>query len=199
MVIRTTARVCEQNRDSFTAVGQGTDHSFGVQYALTSTGILERNDGGLGVSRREDWNRVGLSKHEQNGIMSFFTSPTAFDRLRFQTSALTFPRSLSPLEAPMSASSSLETPIALLRASHPALGHLTLLVFEAVLEVVCVSLPGYIVARRGMFDADSQKFVANLNVALFTPCLSRWLPKTRWSGGDSLPWMRLANTDSPSM
>lgn len=39
------------------------------------------------------------------------------------------------------------------------------------MEVVCVSLPGYIVARQGMFDADKQKFVANLNVALFTPCL----------------------------
>lgn len=61
-------------------------------------------------------------------------------------------------------------------ASHTPLGHLTLLVFEAVLEVVCVSLPGYIVARRGMFDAESQKFVANLNVALFTPCLSMPLP-----------------------
>jgi len=57
-------------------------------------------------------------------------------------------------------------------ASHPALGHLILLVFEAVMEVVCVSLPGYIVARQGMFDQDKQKFVANLNVALFTPCLS---------------------------
>lgn len=56
--------------------------------------------------------------------------------------------------------------------SHPAIGHLVLLVFEAVMEVVCVSLPGYIVARQGMFDADKQKFVANLNVALFTPCLS---------------------------
>ena len=56
--------------------------------------------------------------------------------------------------------------------SHPALGHLILLVFEAVMEVVCVALPGYIVARQGMFDADKQKFVANLNVALFTPCLS---------------------------
>jgi auxin efflux carrier family protein len=59
--------------------------------------------------------------------------------------------------------------------SHPALGHLVLLVFEAVMEVVCVSLPGYIVARQGMFDADKQKFLANLNVALFTPCLSRWI------------------------
>lgn len=57
-------------------------------------------------------------------------------------------------------------------SSHPALGHLILLVFEAVMEVVCVSLPGYIVARQGMFDQDKQKFVANLNVALFTPCLS---------------------------
>ncbi|KAL4912820.1 auxin efflux carrier [Aspergillus aurantiobrunneus] len=56
-------------------------------------------------------------------------------------------------------------------SSHPPFMHLVLLVFEAVLEVVCVSLPGYIAARVGMFDADAQKFVANLNVALFTPCL----------------------------
>ncbi|KAH8654498.1 membrane transport protein-domain-containing protein [Tricladium varicosporioides] len=55
--------------------------------------------------------------------------------------------------------------------SHPPLGHLILLVFEAVMEVVCVALPGYLVARQGMFDAENQKFVANLNVALFTPCL----------------------------
>ncbi|WEW54701.1 hypothetical protein PRK78_000123 [Emydomyces testavorans] len=58
-----------------------------------------------------------------------------------------------------------------LHASHPSVPHLALLVFEAVLEVVCVSLPGYIVARLGMFDANAQKFVANLNVMLFTPCL----------------------------
>ena len=57
-------------------------------------------------------------------------------------------------------------------SSHPALPHLTLLVFEAVLEVVCVSLPGYIVARQGMFSAEMQKFAANLNVSIFTPCLS---------------------------
>lgn len=57
-------------------------------------------------------------------------------------------------------------------ASHPDLGNLTLLVFSAVLEVVCVSLPGYIIARQGMFDQEKQKFVANLNVSLFTPCLS---------------------------
>lgn len=57
-------------------------------------------------------------------------------------------------------------------ASHPSFLHLTLLVFEAVMEVVCVSLPGYIIARLGYFDADKQKFLANLNVMLFTPCLS---------------------------
>jgi hypothetical protein len=57
-------------------------------------------------------------------------------------------------------------------SSHPSFFHLVLLVFEAVLEVVCVSLPGYIVARQGMFDAEAQKLVANLNVMLFTPCLS---------------------------
>jgi hypothetical protein len=50
-------------------------------------------------------------------------------------------------------------------SSHPSFAHL-------VLEVVCVSLPGYIAAQQGMFDADAQKFVANLNVTLFTPCLS---------------------------
>jgi len=58
-------------------------------------------------------------------------------------------------------------------SSHPDFGHLMLLVFEAVLEVVCVSLPGYVVARQGMFDANAQKFVANLNVQLFTPCLGK--------------------------
>ncbi|KAI9726507.1 MAG: hypothetical protein M1828_001329 [Chrysothrix sp. TS-e1954] len=56
-------------------------------------------------------------------------------------------------------------------SSHPSFGHLILLVFEAVMEVVCISLPGYIVARIGMFDANAQKFVANLNIMLFTPCL----------------------------
>lgn len=56
--------------------------------------------------------------------------------------------------------------------SHPPLGHLVLLVFGAVLQVVCVSLPGYIIARLGHFDAEKQKFLANLNVMLFTPCLS---------------------------
>ena len=57
-------------------------------------------------------------------------------------------------------------------SSHPDFANLSLLVFEAVMEVVCVSLPGYIIARMGMFDAEAQKFVANLNTQLFTPCLS---------------------------
>ena len=57
-------------------------------------------------------------------------------------------------------------------SSHPSFLNLVLLVFEAVLEVICVSLPGYIAARQGLFDADAQKLVANLNVTLFTPCLS---------------------------
>lgn len=61
--------------------------------------------------------------------------------------------------------------MALPHDAHPDLGHLILLVFEAVMEVVCVSLPGYIIARLGHFDADKQKFLANLNVMLFTPCL----------------------------
>lgn len=61
-------------------------------------------------------------------------------------------------------------------SSHPNFANLTLLVFEAVLEVVCVSLPGYIVARMGMFDAENQKFLANLNTQLFTPCLSMPAP-----------------------
>lgn len=56
--------------------------------------------------------------------------------------------------------------------AHPSLDHLVLLVFEAVMEVVCVSLPGYIIARLGHFDVEKQKFLANLNVMLFTPCLS---------------------------
>ncbi|KAH6644534.1 hypothetical protein C7974DRAFT_298597 [Boeremia exigua] len=56
-------------------------------------------------------------------------------------------------------------------SSHPDFANLTLLVFEAVMEVVCVSAPGYIIARMGQFDAESQKFLANLNTQLFTPCL----------------------------
>jgi hypothetical protein len=59
-------------------------------------------------------------------------------------------------------------------AKHPNFPELSLLVFEAVLEVVCVSLAGYIAARRGLFDAEFQKLLANLNTVIFTPCLSRF-------------------------
>ncbi|KAI0405583.1 auxin efflux carrier superfamily [Xylaria palmicola] len=54
---------------------------------------------------------------------------------------------------------------------HPSLAGLAALVFEAVLEVICVSLPGYILARKGLFKPEHQKFAANLNMWLFTPCL----------------------------
>ena len=64
-------------------------------------------------------------------------------------------------------------------ATQPGLGYMSLLVFEAVMEVVCLSLPGYIIARQGMFDTEMQKFVANLNITLFTPCLSTYHPLKR--------------------
>ncbi|CAK3857416.1 related to membrane [Lecanosticta acicola] len=55
--------------------------------------------------------------------------------------------------------------------SHPNFGHLAGLVSEAVLEVVFVALPGFAVAVAGMFDANAQKMVAELNTMVFTPCL----------------------------
>ena len=60
-------------------------------------------------------------------------------------------------------------------SSHPNFAHLALLVFEAVLEVVCVCLPGYIMARTGVLRPDMQKFIAEMNIMLFTPCLSKVL------------------------
>ncbi|KAH8699075.1 auxin efflux transporter family protein [Talaromyces proteolyticus] len=93
--------------------------------------------------------------------MAIFTSPTAFHSLKGLQARYLLPDGHSPqLVAGFGAHS-----------SHPSFFHLILLVFEAVLEVICVSLPGYIAARQGMFDADAQKLVANLNVTLFTPCL----------------------------
>ncbi|KAK5163504.1 uncharacterized protein LTR77_010686 [Saxophila tyrrhenica] len=56
-------------------------------------------------------------------------------------------------------------------SSHPNFLHLAGLVCEAVLEVVFVALPGYIAAAVGMFNTENQKFVAELNVLVFTPCL----------------------------
>ena len=92
--------------------------------------------------------------------MAFFQHPTAY--LKLPASSLDTGNTMAMLGQS-------EMPP---HSSHPAIGHLTLLVFEAVLEVVVVSAPGFIVARQGMFDADAQKLVANLNVMLFTPCLS---------------------------
>lgn len=99
--------------------------------------------------------------------MAIFTAPTSF-RSALERRALAVDGiSQAVVSAPA-------------HTSHPSFGNLLLLVIEAVLEVVCVSLPGYIAARSGMFDADAQKLVANLNVALFTPCLGK--SETRCDG-----------------
>lgn len=87
----------------------------------------------------------------------YFSNPTSFRLLSTAQDAYDSPLQSFQQPAP--------------HDSHPSLGNLVILVFSAVLEVVCVSLPGYIVARLGHFDADKQKFLANLNVMLFTPCL----------------------------
>jgi hypothetical protein len=100
--------------------------------------------------------------------MSSFNSPTSF-RLNGLQSPMMYPAvptndtmyAWSPIEARESTGE-----------GHPSLLHLSLLVFEAVMEVVCVALPGYILARMGAFSVENQKFVSNLNMSLFTPCLS---------------------------
>jgi len=56
-------------------------------------------------------------------------------------------------------------------SSHPNFAHLTLLVFEAVLEVCVVAAPGYILARNGGFTAEQQTYLSKINIAVFTPCL----------------------------
>ena len=110
--------------------------------------------------------------------MPFFTSPNSFRNANFMaTSPSNFnipavpgmPSEPAMNQAQLSPAMAAPLPP---HSSHPALPHLTMLVFEAVLEVVCVSLPGYIIARQGMFTAEMQKFAANLNVTVFTPCLS---------------------------
>jgi hypothetical protein len=82
-------------------------------------------------------------------------------------------------------------------SSHPDFANLTLLVFEAVMEVVCVSAPGYIIARMGQFDAESQKFLANLNTQLFTPCLSEFVHATRSSAFAAAQTARALLTIAP--
>ncbi|KAF3211259.1 hypothetical protein TWF192_006827 [Orbilia oligospora] len=107
--------------------------------------------------------------------MSFITSPTAF-RLRdgmagLSSNDMAYNSTDFLLQTAASTAATAFKKHMPPHSSHPSLGNLILLVFEAVLEVVCVSLPGYIIARQGMFDAGNQKFIANLNVSLFTPCL----------------------------
>ncbi|KAK6540066.1 hypothetical protein TWF694_008896 [Orbilia ellipsospora] len=103
--------------------------------------------------------------------MSFFSTPTAF-RLREPGLAdMTNFNNTDFLLQTVNAAVTVLKEKKIPHSSHPPLSNLILLVFEAVLEVVCVSLPGYIIARQGMFDAGNQKFIANLNVSLFTPCL----------------------------
>jgi predicted esterase YcpF (UPF0227 family) len=99
--------------------------------------------------------------------MAFFSSPRSFQNAQSLTSRQFV------AQTQMGVNPGILQDISSPHSNHPPFSHLVLLVFEAVLEVVCVSLPGYIAARVGMFDADAQKFVANLNVALFTPCLSK--------------------------
>lgn len=101
------------------------------------------------------------------GLFDFITAPTSFQNAQ-AIGSLARRDQFSLAPTAVAALAEKLPP----HSQHPNFGHLTLLVFEAVLEVVCVSLPGYIVARQGLFDAESQKFLANLNVALFTPCLS---------------------------
>ncbi|KAL4736438.1 auxin efflux carrier [Aspergillus similis] len=97
--------------------------------------------------------------------MALFSSPRSFQNAQLLTSRQFV------AQTQMGVNPGILQDVSSPHSNHPPFSHLVLLVFEAVLEVVCVSLPGYIAARVGMFDADAQKFVANLNVALFTPCL----------------------------
>lgn len=114
--------------------------------------------------------------------MAFFQTPTSF-RLRqlangiptaSSTNSSTIARrDTAPFATQqlltMAASSSLSALND--HSSHPNFLHLAGLVCEAVLEVVFVALPGYIAARSGFFNAENQKFVAELNVNVFTPAL----------------------------
>lgn len=106
--------------------------------------------------------------------MSFFTTPQALRLRDTQFNANTFV-AMGAQSFDYAGNGMMEA-FKKKHSSHPDFANLTLLVFEAVMEVVCVSLPGYIVARMGQFDAENQKFLANLNTQLFTPCLSTPCP-----------------------
>jgi predicted permease len=110
--------------------------------------------------------------------MPFFENPISF-RLResLASGAAGILRQRSVEQMPMLVAAANTTMDALKKhplpphASHPSFINLAGLVSEAVLEVVFVALPGFLVAYTGMFDANSQKFVAELNTMVFTPCL----------------------------
>lgn len=109
--------------------------------------------------------------------MPFFEAPTAFRLREVATNALKNRRMIPTQETLMMAAN---TTMEVLKkkplpphSQHPDFLHLAGLVCEAVLEVVFVALPGFLVAYTGMFDATSQKFVAELNTMVFTPCLSK--------------------------
>ncbi|KAI7645447.1 hypothetical protein KC318_g20030, partial [Hortaea werneckii] len=118
--------------------------------------------------------------------MPLFDSPTSFRLRELATNTLHLYRRSTdqqPLISPSSSTNATtinmlaDTTLEVLKkgqqahGSHPSFLHLAGLVCEAVLEVVFVALPGFIVAYTGMFDANSQKFVAELNTMVFTPCL----------------------------
>lgn len=76
--------------------------------------------------------------------------------------------------------------------SHPSIPELMVLVSSAIFEVICVSLPGYIIARWGSLDRDKQKFLSALNINVFTPCLSKSSIVLSREGGEGIresgPW-----------
>lgn len=98
--------------------------------------------------------------------MGLFTTPTSYriNALHGSNTASVVPSSIYPRFAQQVITNNNE---------QANLSHLILLICEAVLEVICVSLPGYIVARQGLLNAEHQRFLANLNISLFSPCLSK--------------------------
>lgn len=50
-------------------------------------------------------------------------------------------------------------------------GAISLLTFEAVLQVVIICIGGFLAARSGLLNTSGQKVISALNVDLFTPCL----------------------------
>ena len=61
-------------------------------------------------------------------------------------------------------------------SSHPSVPHLIVLVLTAIGEVVCVSLPGFVLAKMGLFGAPYQRWASDVNIWVFTPCLSTSSP-----------------------